>query len=582
MASMIGRQAVPEMSLEHVPFREMTCRKGHEPRDSAPRLGFGLQGGAGRTMLPGMTSSPVSASGPRLHPRLLDAGLALADNRLDVAERLLKAHLKEDPFEVRAIRMLAELAARIGRTGDAEKLLRRALEIAPAFTPARANLALLLGRTGRPAEALPLLDALFEADPEDLGHFNLKAATLGRLGDFDDAIALYQQVLERAPAQPRVWLSLGHMLKTVGRQAEGIAAYRRATELRPQFGEAWWSLANLKTVRFGQDDVGRMEEQLGRTDLGEEDRFHLHFALGKAYHDAGRSEEAFAHYGHANSLRRRSLPYDPAAVSRAVDAAIELFTPELLQEAGNGGCDARDPIFIVGMPRAGSTLVEQILASHSQVEGTSELPDLPAIARAIPAYPRGAAALDEAARRAAGQEYLRRAAIQRRTSRPLFIDKLPNNWLYVPLIALILPNATIIDARRHPLGCCFSNYRQHYARGQAFSYGLEDMGRYYADYVRLMDHVDRVLPCRVHRVLYERMVDDTEAEVRALLDHVGLPFEQACLEFHRTERAVRTASSEQVRQPIYKDGTEEWRRYEAHLGPLKAALGQVLADYPAT
>jgi tetratricopeptide (TPR) repeat protein len=515
-----------------------------------------------------------------LHPRLLDAGLALADNRLDVAERLLKAHLKEDPFEVRAIRMLAELAARIGRSKDAETLLRRALEIAPNFTPARSNLALLLGRTGRPAEALPLLRELFAAEPEDLGHFNLKAATLGRLGDFEEAITLYEQVLERAPAQPRVWLSLGHMLKTVGRQAEGIAAYRRAIELRPQLGEAWWSLANLKTVRFTETDLADMQHQLARPDLTDDDRFHLHFALGKALHDGGESDEAFAHYETANALRRQSLPYDPRSVSRAVDQAIAVFTPELFGKA-QGGCDARDPIFIVGMPRAGSTLVEQILASHSQVEGTSELPDLPAVARALPGYPASVTTMGQAELRAAGEEYLRRASVQRRTARPLFIDKLPNNWLYVPLIALILPSATIIDARRHPLGCCFSNFRQHFARGQAFSYSLADMGRYYADYVRLMEHVDRVLPGRVHRVFYERMVDDTEAEVGALLQHAGLPFEQACLEFHRTERAVRTASSEQVRQPIYRQGTEEWRRYDAHLGPLRQSLGPILDAYPA-
>jgi hypothetical protein len=334
-------------------------------------------------------------------------------------------------------------------------------------------------------------------------------------------------------------------------------------------------------MRFDEADVQAMEEQLRRSDLTHEDRFHLHFALGKAFHDARRSDEAFAHYERGNRLRREGLPYDGQAISRAADRATAVYTPALFNGT-RGGCKAADPIFIVGMPRAGSTLIEQILSSHSQVEGTTELPDLPAVARSLPGYPESVAALGEAERRALGEEYLRRASVQRRTERPLFIDKLPNNWLFAPFIALVLPRATIIDARRHPLGCCFSNYRQHYARGQAFSYGLEDMGRYYADYVRLMDHVDRVLPGRVHRVFYERMVDDTEAEVRALLDHVGLPFEEACLNFHQTERAVRTASSEQVRQPIYRDGTEEWRRYRHHLGPLEAALGPVLGAYPAS
>jgi len=517
---------------------------------------------------------------PGTDPRLIEAALALNAERLDVAERLLKAYLKDDPFEVRAIRMLAELAARIGRMGDSEALLRRAVEIAPAFMPARANLALVLARTGRAAEALPLLDALFEAEPEDIGHFNLKAATLGRLGDFDEAIALYEQVLARAPNQPRVLLSLGHMLKTVGRQTEGIAAYRRAIALRPQLGEAWWSLANLKTVRFDEKDRATMERMLGERDLTPEDRFHLHFALGKAWHDRKEAAKAFGHYAEANRLRRERLPYDPRTISTAVDRAVDVFTSDLFAAAAGTGCMAPDPIFIVGMPRAGSTLIEQILSSHSQVEGTSELPDLPAIAREQAGYPGSVRDMDAETREMCGEEYLKRAGVQRRTARPFFIDKLPNNWLYVPFIALILPKATIIDARRHPLGCGFANFRQHFAQGQPFSYDLADMGAYYGDYVQLMAHVDAVLPGRVHRVFYEEMVADTETQVRRLLHACGLPFEPACLEFYKTERAVRTASSEQVRQPIYTSGTEEWRAYDAWLGPLREALGPVVDAYP--
>ena len=504
--------------------------------------------------------------------------MALHDNQLDVAERVLKPHLKEDPFDVRAIRMLAELAARIGRLKDSETLLRRAIEIAPGFTAARANLALVLGRTGRPAEALELLDEVFAAEPEAIGHMNLKAATLARLGDFDEAIGLYEQVIERHPAQPRVWLSYGHMLKTVGRQAEGIAAYRRTLELKPELGEAWWSLANLKTVRFDETDIAAMRAALGAPGLADEDRFHLEFALGKAMHDAGLTDEAFDHYSAGNALRRKFHPYVIGDLSRLVDRSIERFTRDVLTSPG--GSDAADPIFIVGMPRAGSTLVEQILSSHSKVEGTGELPDMPAVAREGRRYPRDAAELGPEERREAGEAYLRRASVQRRTDRPLFIDKLPNNWMYVPFIHLVLPNAKIIDARRHPLGCCLSNFRQHFARGQDFTYDLDDLGLYYANYVRLMAHVDAMLPGRVHRVIYERMVDDTESEVRALLDYCGLEYEPACLAFHETERAVRTASSEQVRQPIYRDATEEWRRYEAHLDPLKKALGEVLGAYP--
>jgi tetratricopeptide (TPR) repeat protein len=510
---------------------------------------------------------------------LIDAAIALNDNRLDVAERLLKPHLKEDPFDVAAIRMLAELAARIGRWKDAENLLRRAVELAPGWTAAKANLALVLGRMGRPTEALELLNDIFVAEPEEIGHWNLKAATLGRLGDFDSAIRLYEEVLAKSPMQPRVWLSYGHMLKTVGRQAEGIAAYRKAIEIRPQLGEAWWSLANLKTVKFDESDLSAMQDAMRSPGLTDEDRFHLDFALGKAMHDAGQAEAAFAHYSRANALRLKSQPFRPEEISRAVDRSTTMFTAEAFSERP-GGCLAPDPIFIVGLPRAGSTLIEQILSSHSLVEGTSELPYLPILAHKPGPYPKAVLDASEDERRALGEEYLRQAGVQRRTDRPFFIDKLPNNWLYVPFIQLVLPNAKIIDARRHPLGCCFSNFRQHFARGQAFTYDLEHIGRYYADYVRLMAHVDAVLPGRVHRVLYERMVDDTESEIRALLAYCGLEFEPACLEFYKTDRAVRTASSEQVRRPIYREATEEWRAYEPHLQPLKDALGPVLDAYP--
>jgi len=506
--------------------------------------------------------------------------MAMNENRLDVAERLLKPHLKEDPFDVYAIRMLGELASRIGRSRDAENLLRRAIEIAPGFTAARANLALVLGRMGRPAEAMELLDDIFAAEPDDLGHWNLKAATLSRLGDFNEAIRMYESVLTRGPRQPKVWMSYGHLLKTVGRQAEGIAAYRKAIELKPTLGEAWWSLANLKTVKFDDADITTMRAALASDRLSDLDRFHLDFALGKAMHDADQTDDAFRHYAAGNALRLKSQPYEAGKITRAVDRCISAFTVEAFAERP-GGCEARDPIFIVGMPRAGSTLIEQILSSHSLVEGTSELPDIPALARKTDRYPDGALRASAEERHELGEEYLKRAGVQRRTDRPLFIDKLPNNWLFVPFIQLILPNAKIIDARRHPLGCCFSNFRQHFARGQDFTYDLADVGRYYADYVRLMAHLDRVLPGRVHRVIYERMVDDTEAEVRALLDYCGLEFEPACLEFYKTERAVRTASSEQVRQPIYREATEEWRAYDSYLGPLRDTLGPVVEAYPA-
>lgn len=517
---------------------------------------------------------------PVYDPRLLAAASAMNANRLPEAEPLLRALLREDPFDVRAIRLFAELAGRIGRYGDAENLLRRAIELDPAFTPARANLALVLYRTNRAAEALDQLAQVTREDPDNPSHANLAAAANGRIGAFDAALALYEKVLADAPAQPRVWMSYGHMLKTVGRQADGIAAYRRALALMPGLGEAWWSLANLKTVRFSDEDIAAMEQALSDPGLGAEDRWHLDFALGKAFEDRREAQTAFAHYAAANALRRKRIPYKADETTATIDAMIAAATPALFEAGEGAGCPAPDPIFVVGMPRAGSTLVEQILASHSQVEGTSELPDIAQLARKVPDYPAGLAKLTREDLRAMGESYLHTTRIQRHTARPLFIDKMPNNWVHVPLIRLILPRARIIDARRHPLGCCFSNFKQHFARGQGFSYDLEDMGRYYADYVRLMAHVDAVQPGAVHRVIYEAMVEETETQVRALLAACGLPFEEACLAFHKTERAVRTASSEQVRQPIFREGTSAWKPFEPWLDPLRAALGPVLESYP--
>ena len=525
------------------------------------------------------TTAPVSPFAA-YDPRLVRAAVAMNENDLPTAEPLLRALLKDDPFDVRAIRLFAELAGRIGRYTDAENLLRRAIELAPQFTPARANLALVLYRTNRAPEALEELAKVTADDPDNVGHANLQAAAYGRLGEFDEALSLYEQVLKQAPIQPRVWMSYGHMLKTVGRQADGIVAYRKAIDLLPVLGEAWWSLANLKTVRFADEDIAAMEAALARDDLTPEDRWHLDFALGKAFEDRGQAEAAFRHYADGNELRRRRMPYKAEDTTQNVDAAIATFTPALLAGLAGHGCAAPDPIFVLGMPRAGSTLVEQILASHSQVEGTSELADIGFLARQIEAYPAALNSLPPGELRKLGEAYLSRTRVQRHTSRPLFIDKMPNNWLHVPFIHLILPNAKIIDARRHPLACCFSNFKQHFARGQGFSYSLEDMGRYYRDYVRAMAHYDQVLPGVVHRVIYEHMVEDTETEVRALLDHCSLPFEEACLAFHKTERAVRTASSEQVRQPIFRDGTEAWKPFEQWLAPLKAALGPVLPAYP--
>jgi tetratricopeptide (TPR) repeat protein len=517
----------------------------------------------------------------RYPPRLIDAALALHDNRLGEAEPLLKAHLKDDPFDVTAIRMLAELAGRIGRYVDAEALLRRAIELSPGFTAARGNLALVLYRLNRPEEALAQLDTVLVEEPENLGPHNLRAAALGRIGGFEEALAIYEDVLKRAPAQPKVWMSYAHTLKTVGRLDEGVAAYRRALALNPWLGEVWWSLANLKTVRFDDADITTMQDALASEGLSDEDRFHLDFALGKALEDRKQAADAFAHYVVGNALRRKSITYDADRTERSVDASIATFSVDFFAAREGWGFDAPDPIFIIGMPRAGSTLIEQILSSHPLVEGTSELADIPRLTRRHQGYPKTVTDLSAEECRALGEDYLKATRIQRRTDRPFFIDKLPNNWAYAPVSRLILPKAKIVDARRHPLGCGFSNFKQHFAKGQGFSYDLTDFGRYYRDYVRLMAHTDRVLPGAVHRVIYEAMVEDTEAEVRGLLAYCGLEFDPACLAFYENDRAVRTPSSEQVRQPIFRDGTEAWKPYEPWLDPLKTALGDVLGCYPA-
>lgn len=522
-------------------------------------------------------------------PALMAAAAALVDEKLGVAEQILRDYLTARPTEPAAIRMLAEVAARLGRHDDAEALLVRCLELAPGFTAARHNLATVLYRQGRSEDALAHLDPLLAGEPGNPAYANLKAAALARIGEYAQAIGLYEDVLARYPHQPKGWMSYGHALKTIGRSADCAAAYRKAVDQAPALGEAWWSLANMKTYRFSDADLAVMDGQLAREDLADEDRFHLYYALGKAHEDAGRYADSFAHYDRGAALRRTQIRYDPETIRQHVARSKAVLTAPLFASRAGLGCPAPDPIFIVGLPRSGSTLVEQILASHSAVEGTMELPDIAAIARRLSgakttrdpsAYPEILATLSPDALKALGEEFLDRTRVQRKTGRPFFIDKMPNNWAHVGLIALALPNAKIIDARRHPMGCCFSGFKQHFARGQNFSYGLADIGRYYADYVELMAHFDAVLPGRVHRVIYESMVADPEREIRALLDHCGLPFEESCLNFHENDRAVRTASSEQVRQPIFKDAVEHWRSYEPWLDPLKTALGPVLSAYP--
>ncbi len=523
-------------------------------------------------------------------PGLLAAASALAENRIPEAETLLRAHLKKAPTDVAAIRMLAEVAARLARDDDAVSLLARCMELAPSFHAARQNYALVLNRAERPAEALEQIEILLAREPRNPSYRNLKAVILCHVGEYEKAIALYDQLLREYPNHARIWLSCGHALKTAGHQDRAIEAYRRSLELEPSYGEAAWSLANLKTFRFTDAEVEGMRTQLAREDLGEQNRHHFEFALGKALEDAGDYAESFQHYLEGNTLRRATVAYSAADNHTRTLKAKQTFSREFFAERAGMGASARDPIFIVGLPRAGSTLIEQILSSHSQVEGTMELPEIISMTRSLrqlaeapqtTSYHEVLATLGADELRELGERYIDRTRIHRKEGAPFFIDKMPNNFAHIGLIHLALPNARIIDARRHPLACCLSGFKQHFARGQNFSYSLDDIGRYYSDYVRLMAHIDDVLPGRVHRVIYENMVEDTEAEVRRLLAYCGLPFEEGCLRFFDNQRPVRTASSEQVRKPIYKEGVDHWRHYEAWLGPLKTALGPVLESYPA-
>ncbi len=516
----------------------------------------------------------------RMHPGLRQAVRLVAEGKLGMAEGICREYLKRWPKDVNAIRLLADIAMQLEVFDDATKLLRRCLQLAPDYHLARHNYANALSKTGDYEAALAALDRLQRAEPDNPSHPLLAASVFVSTGAYERALAIYQRVLAAAPDHARLHLSYGHTLKTLGRRAESIAAYREAIANEPALGEAYWSLANLKTFRFSDAEVAEMRRLITQGGLDPKDAFHLHFALGKALEDAGDYDGAFAAYAEGNAIKRRRTGYGAQQNSARLQAIAASCSRRRFASRQGWGHPAPDPIFIVGLPRAGSTLLEQILASHSLVDGTMELPYIPQFAHRLIRRGRGADAITypESLWRLSAEEchglgakFLAAVQVQRGGA-PHFIDKLPNNFIHVGLIQLILPNARIIDARRHPMATCFSAYKQLFAAGQPFTYSLEDLGSYYRDYLALMAHWDEVLPGRVLRVDYEKVIDDLEGEVRRLLDHCGLPFEAGCLAYHQNPRAVRTASSEQVRQPIYRGALQQWRRFEPHLAPLRAAL----------
>ncbi len=526
-------------------------------------------------------------------PELVQAAMAMNAQRIEDGIALLEARLAQRGEDAPAVRLLGEMHWRQGNMGTALARAERAVELAPGFDLARDFLIRLLLQNNRLEEALAHAEILVASPVETPAHALILASVLVRVGDHARAEALYREILAQRPQQAQVWQNLGHVLKTTGQQGAAIEAYREAVAQRPTMGEAWWSLANLKTARLDAADIAAIEAALASIEPGakehEEDLFHLHFALGKAFEDTGEYARSFAHYDTGNRLRRALIAHDPQGFSNEVAATAKTFTAPFLAKMGPGGCPDPDPIFIVGLPRSGSTLVEQILSSHSRIEGTLELPEMMIIASRLqsrvdegefPDFAAMVASLTARDRVRLGEEYIAKTRVHRKSDKPLFLDKMPNNWQHVGLIRLILPNARIIDARRHPMACCFSGWKQHFARGQTFSYDLADIARYYHDYVGLMAAFDEAAPGAVHRVIYEDMVRSTEREIRALLAYLDVPFEQACLDFHTNARAVRTASSEQVRQPIFTSGMDGWKKYETWLDPLAQALGPIARIYP--
>ena len=522
--------------------------------------------------------------------RLREAGTALADRRYETAQLLLRRRVSEAPDDVEAKRLLAQVAYEREDFASAERLLEDCLSCEPGYSQARLELVVVLLAQQKPAPAVVLLDRLQALEPQNFSYRSLRASALTMLGQSQQSLEIYSDLLKEYPNQVGVWLTYGHALRTSGQTAQAISAYRKSIEISPDYGEAYFSLANLKTFQFTCADIAAMRAQLARTDISDDARWHFEFALGKANEDAQSYAESFAHYARGNELRRAAIFYDADWITSQVNRTCALFTKEFFETRGDWGCDVKDPIFIVGLPRSGSTLLEQILASHSQVEGTRELPDVPAFALQLGAgnlrpgevgYPESVGLLDREQLRRYGERYIEQTRPYRSAAIPNFIDKMPNNFLYIGLIQLMLPRCRIIDARRHPLACGFSNFKQHFQKGLLFSYSLEEIGRFYRNYVTLMAHFDRVLPGRVHRVHYEHLIQDPEGETRRLLDYCGLPFEGSCLRFHENRRVVQTASSEQVRRPIYSESLDQWRHFEPWLGPLKDALGDLVSSYPA-
>jgi tetratricopeptide (TPR) repeat protein len=517
-----------------------------------------------------------------LPPPILTAFGMFADGEIHAAEHIVRQYLSSHGDHVEGMRLLAQVCMKLDIVDEAEFLLEQLLGRAPDYHAARYEYAVALLARHRHVRAREQIEKLLEIDPDNRIYRTTLATTCSGAGDYARALPLYREIVAETPGDPELHLSMAHALKTLGRTPQAIESYRAAASLRPQYGEAYWSLANLKTYRFTEDEIAQMRAAEGAPGIPLADRYHLCFALGKALEDRGEYAPSFVFYERGNALKKSECRYRPEPLERNARLQASICTRQFFGARQGGGCPDPSPIFIVGMPRAGSTLIEQILASHSRVEGTMELAEIPRLvqdlhgrapsAATTPRYPGILAELTAADFAAMGEKYLSDTRIYR-TGRAFFVDKMPNNFRNLGLIHLILPNARIIDARRDPLACCFSNYKQLFASGQQFTYGIDDIARYYRMYVELMDHWNAVLPGRILKVRHEEVVQDLEGNVRRMLEFCGLEFEPGCLEFHKTERNVHSASSEQVRRPLNREGVDQWRRYEPWLGSLKEALG---------
>ena len=528
-------------------------------------------------------AATVAATLDGLPVAVVTANSLFAEGSAQAAEQVIRPFLLQNPQHIEGMRLLARIGMQMGVLDDAELLLQNVLELSPDYHAARHNYAEVLADRHKHVEALAQIHMLLAVEPRNPVFRALEGNALVGLGRHDEALQKFFGLREETPSNPTLHLAIAHALKTVGRQSEAIESYRRAAQVRPSYGDAYWSLANLKTYRFPDEEIDRMRQAESDPTVPPVDRYHLCFALGKALEDRGEYEQSFHFYSQGNALKNAEARYDSAAFARNARRQTQVCTRAFFaardgcESAPAWGCPAPDPIFIVGLPRAGSTLLEQILASHSAVEGTKELAEIPRLVHQLSGreatdYPDVLATLTNEQCRRFGEQFIADTRIYRCTARPYFIDKMPNNFRHIGLIHLILPNAKIIDARREPMACCFSNFKQLFANGQEFTYSLQDIGHYYRTYVELMRHWDEALPGRVLRMQHEAVVDDLEGSVRRLLEFCGLPFEPACLEFWKTERNVRTASSEQVRRPIFKEGLDQWRHFEPWLGPLKEAL----------